>query len=100
MTPPPVPQPASRPAYRDPRLQISVTHILTATHLVLAGHPLLHVQRHAGGRIAYHFGQEAEPALKQFERAADELAAYRERAFRAPSPSSLHGVSHAADRQQ
>ena len=97
----PVPQPASRPAYRDPRLQISVTHILAATYLVLTGHPLLHVQRHGGSRISYHFGKEAESALKQFERTADELAAYRERAFRAPSPSSLQGVHHApADRQQ
>lgn len=82
---PPVPEPRSKPAYTDPRLQISVSHLLAATHLVLAGYPLLHVQRHGGGRISYHFGQEAEPTLKQFERAADELAAYRERAFRAPS---------------
>lgn len=100
---PPIPEPRTRPAYRDPRLRFEVTHILTAAHLVMAGFPLLNVMVRRGQSI-FLFGKEATVEFERFNRATDELAAYRERSIRSRveqsySPS-VKGTDYASANHQ
>ncbi len=97
---PPVPEPQPRPAWRDPRLRLSVVHILEAAYLVTKGWPLLHIIRRGEGKVVFQFAEKAERDLAEIRRAADELAAQRERTFRAPSPSIPRGQQDHGSEQQ
>jgi hypothetical protein len=78
---PPVPEPQTRTAYRDPRLTLDISSVAIAAHLVLAGHPLLRVVLRRGQAL-FVFSDDAQAALDRLQHAANELEAHRERAVR------------------
>jgi hypothetical protein len=76
---PPVPEPRSRPAFRDIRDRLTIAHPLEAAALLLIGHAPAYVEGHPSGRTQFIYDQSVAPALQKVRRATEEILALAER---------------------
>jgi hypothetical protein len=57
------------------RTTVATRHISAAVHLVLAGHPVTHVEpdTSARGKLIFHFGEAATPTFREYQEALRSL---------------------------